>query len=230
MGLIPAGAREIRIEEVAEAANFLALRSEDPEKYFLNGGWTIQWNGDYQVAGTTFTYARTGNWENLTSPGPTAEPVWIQVPAPGTRAGEQGRGLRDPGGPPSSPPRPSCGRPGAQSGGARILGDGCVGGCRGHVLTPSPAAQLLFQESNPGVRYEYTIHREADGPGQVEPPEFSWSYGPWTQCTVTCGTGEDGAARGLGAVGPASTSGSVLVGERPRTGALAPGPAASRLE
>lgn len=73
------GAREIRIEEVAEAGNFLALRSEDPEKYFLNGGWTIQWNGDYRVAGTTFTYKRTGNWENLTSPGPTVEPVWIQV-------------------------------------------------------------------------------------------------------------------------------------------------------
>ncbi|XP_032955861.1 A disintegrin and metalloproteinase with thrombospondin motifs 7 [Rhinolophus ferrumequinum] len=126
VGLIPAGAREIRIEELAEAANFLALRSEDPEKYFLNGGWTIQWNGEYEVAGTTFTYARTGNWENLTSPGPTNEPVWIQ---------------------------------------------------------------LLFQESNPGVRYEYTIHREADDHGLGPPPEFSWHYGPWTQCTVTCGTG-----------------------------------------
>uniref|UniRef100_A0A8C7AU60 ADAM metallopeptidase with thrombospondin type 1 motif 7 n=1 Tax=Neovison vison TaxID=452646 RepID=A0A8C7AU60_NEOVI len=126
VGLIPAGARDILIEEVAEAANFLALRSEDPERYFLNGGWAIQWNGDYPVAGTTFTYLRTGHWENLTSPGPTDQPVWIQ---------------------------------------------------------------LLFQESNPGVRYEYTIHREADGPGPVEPPEFSWSYGPWTQCTVTCGTG-----------------------------------------
>uniref|UniRef100_A0A8C8TWN7 A disintegrin and metalloproteinase with thrombospondin motifs 7 n=1 Tax=Peromyscus maniculatus bairdii TaxID=230844 RepID=A0A8C8TWN7_PERMB len=121
IGLIPAGAREILIKEVAEAANFLALRSEDPDKYFLNGGWTIQWNGDYQVAGTTFTYARTGNWENLTSPGPTSEPVWIQ---------------------------------------------------------------LLFQESNPGVHYEYTIHRD-----EVQPPEFSWHYGPWSKCTVTCGTG-----------------------------------------
>ncbi|XP_053451044.1 A disintegrin and metalloproteinase with thrombospondin motifs 7 [Nycticebus coucang] len=126
IGLIPAGAREIRIEEVAEAANFLALRSEDPDKYFLNGGWTIQWNGDYQVAGTTFTYARMGNWENLTSPGPTNEPVWIQ---------------------------------------------------------------LLFQESNPGVRYEYTVHREVHGHGEATPPEFSWYYGPWTKCTVTCGTG-----------------------------------------
>ncbi|KAM6201059.1 A disintegrin and metalloproteinase with thrombospondin motifs 7 [Rhynchocyon petersi] len=122
VGLIPAGARKIRIEEVAEAANFLALRSEDPEKYFLNGGWTIQWNGDYQVAGTIFTYSRTGNWEHLMSPGPTTEPVWIQ---------------------------------------------------------------LLFQESNPGVRYEYTIQKEVDD----HLPEFSWRFGPWTKCTVTCGTG-----------------------------------------
>ncbi|KAJ7311129.1 hypothetical protein JRQ81_006732 [Phrynocephalus forsythii] len=79
VGLIPPGAREIQIEEVAEAENFLALRSQDPKKYFLNGGWTIQWNGDYKVAGTTFTYERSGNWENLTSPGPTEEPVWIQL-------------------------------------------------------------------------------------------------------------------------------------------------------
>lgn len=73
--------------EVAEAENFLALRSEDPKKYFLNGGWTIQWNGDYKVAGTTFTYKRMGNWENLTSPGPTEEPVWIQVGKGGFAAG-----------------------------------------------------------------------------------------------------------------------------------------------
>uniref|UniRef100_A0A672UCX0 ADAM metallopeptidase with thrombospondin type 1 motif 7 n=1 Tax=Strigops habroptila TaxID=2489341 RepID=A0A672UCX0_STRHB len=126
IGIIPVGAREIRIEEVAEAGNFLALRSEDPEKYFLNGGWTIQWNGDYRVAGTTFTYKRTGNWENLTSPGPTVEPVWIQ---------------------------------------------------------------LLFQETNPGVRYQYTIQRPADSENDIEQPEFLWRFGSWTTCTATCGTG-----------------------------------------
>ncbi|NXS63893.1 ATS7 metalloproteinase, partial [Brachypteracias leptosomus] len=126
IGIIPVGAREIRIEEVAEAGNFLALRSEDPEKYFLNGGWTIQWNGDYRVAGTTFTYRRTGNWENLTSPGPTVEPVWIQ---------------------------------------------------------------LLFQETNPGVRYQYTIQRPPDSENEIDQTEFLWRFGSWTSCTATCGTG-----------------------------------------
>ncbi|KFP52872.1 A disintegrin and metalloproteinase with thrombospondin motifs 7, partial [Cathartes aura] len=123
IGIIPVGAREIRIEEVAEAGNFLALRSEDPEKYFLK---PIQWNGDYRVAGTTFTYKRTGNWENLTSPGPTVEPVWIQ---------------------------------------------------------------LLFQETNPGVRYQYTIQRPADSENEIEQTEFLWRFGSWTTCTATCGTG-----------------------------------------
>ncbi|XP_059495179.1 A disintegrin and metalloproteinase with thrombospondin motifs 7 [Stegostoma tigrinum] len=126
IGLIPEGAREIRIEEVAEAGNFLALRSDDPEKYFLNGGWIIQWNGDYKVAGTTFTYERTGNLENLTSPGPTKEPVWIQ---------------------------------------------------------------LLFQETNPGVRFEYTIRRDLDDENEIPPPEFFWRYGLWTECSATCGGG-----------------------------------------
>lgn len=79
IGLIPKGARGIRVTEVAEAGNFLAVRSKDPEKYYLNGGFIIQWNGEYKVAGTIFQYDRTGDLENLTAPGPTNESIWIQV-------------------------------------------------------------------------------------------------------------------------------------------------------
>lgn len=83
IGLIPKGARDIRIMEMEGAGNFLAIRSEDPEKYYLNGGFIIQWNGNYKLAGTTFQYDRKGDLEKLIAPGPTNESVWIQVTSKG---------------------------------------------------------------------------------------------------------------------------------------------------
>lgn len=65
--------------ETKAAGNFLAIRSEDPEKYYLNGGFIIQWNGNYKLAGTVFQYDRKGDLEKLMAPGPTNESVWIQV-------------------------------------------------------------------------------------------------------------------------------------------------------
>lgn len=80
VGVIPVGARDILVQEVEEAGNFLALRSElSEEEYFLNGNYIIQWNGEYEAGGTTFYYERSGNMENLTAPGPTKQPVMLQV-------------------------------------------------------------------------------------------------------------------------------------------------------
>lgn len=79
IGLIPKGARDIRVMEIKAAGNFLAIRSEDPEKYYLNGGFIIQWNGNYKLAGTVFQYDRKGDLERLMAPGPTNESVWLQV-------------------------------------------------------------------------------------------------------------------------------------------------------
>uniref|UniRef100_A0A663FJ40 ADAM metallopeptidase with thrombospondin type 1 motif 12 n=1 Tax=Aquila chrysaetos chrysaetos TaxID=223781 RepID=A0A663FJ40_AQUCH len=126
IGLIPKGARGIKVMEVAEAGNFLAVRSKDPEKYYLNGGFIIQWNGEYKVAGTVFQYDRTGDLENLTAPGPTNESIWIQ---------------------------------------------------------------LLFQETNPGIHYEYTVRKEESHENEIGEPEYFWQYGDWTACSVTCGRG-----------------------------------------
>ncbi|KAJ6656117.1 hypothetical protein lerEdw1_004168 [Lerista edwardsae] len=126
IGLIPKGARNIKVVEVAEAGNFLALRSKDPAKYYLNGGFIIQWNGDYKVAGTVFQYEREGDLENLTAPGPTNESLWLQ---------------------------------------------------------------LLFQENNPGIKYEYTVRKDWRLENEVEEPEYFWQYGSWTSCSVTCGKG-----------------------------------------
>uniref|UniRef100_A0A8C7VQC4 ADAM metallopeptidase with thrombospondin type 1 motif, 12 n=1 Tax=Oncorhynchus mykiss TaxID=8022 RepID=A0A8C7VQC4_ONCMY len=79
VGVIPEGARDIVVQEVEEAGNFLALRGQMSEEYFLNGQYIIQWNGEYKAGGATFYYERSGNLENLTSSGPTKQPVMIQL-------------------------------------------------------------------------------------------------------------------------------------------------------
>ncbi|XP_033035202.1 A disintegrin and metalloproteinase with thrombospondin motifs 12 [Trachypithecus francoisi] len=125
IGLIPKGARDIRVMEIEGAGNFLAIRSEDPEKYYLNGGFIIQWNGNYKLAGTVFQYDRKGDLEKLMATGPTNESVWIQ---------------------------------------------------------------LLFQVTNPGIKYEYTIQKDGLD-NDVEQQVYFWQYSRWTECSVTCGTG-----------------------------------------
>uniref|UniRef100_A0A3P8ZG93 Peptidase M12B domain-containing protein n=1 Tax=Esox lucius TaxID=8010 RepID=A0A3P8ZG93_ESOLU len=127
VGVIPKGARDIVVQEMEEAGNFLALRGQGSEEYFLNGQYIIQWNGEYKAAGTIFYYERSGNLENLTSPGPTKEPVMIQ---------------------------------------------------------------LLYQEKNPGIKYEYTIKKSHQAGNKVLKSEYRWKYGAWTDCSTSCGLGD----------------------------------------
>ena len=76
--VIPEGARNIRVEEVAEANNYLAIKSTT-NKYYLNGDWYIQWSGDYKAAGTVIHYMRDGNKESFNAIGPIKEPLHIMV-------------------------------------------------------------------------------------------------------------------------------------------------------
>lgn len=79
--VIPEGARNIRVEEVAEASNYLAVKAQSGE-YYLNGGWFIQWDGDYEAAGTTIHYTREGKRggrDKFEAPGPLKEPLHIMV-------------------------------------------------------------------------------------------------------------------------------------------------------
>ncbi|XP_023443612.2 papilin isoform X2 [Dasypus novemcinctus] len=43
--------------------------------------------------------------------------------------------------------------------------------------------ELLSQERNPGVRYEYYLPLSSPGPG------FRWSHGSWSDCSAECGGG-----------------------------------------
>ncbi|XP_053727080.1 A disintegrin and metalloproteinase with thrombospondin motifs 12 [Synchiropus splendidus] len=127
VGVIPEGARDILVVESEEAGNFLALRSQTSEDYFLNGNFIIQWNGEYEAGGTTFYYERSGNLENLTAHGPTKEPILLQ---------------------------------------------------------------LLFQERNPGLKYEYSIKKTKVTGNEILERIYRWRLGAWTDCSTTCGMGE----------------------------------------
>lgn len=149
VGVIPVGARDIVVKEVEEAGNFLALKSESSEEYFLNGNYIIQWNGEYVAGGTTFYYERSGNMENLTAPGPTKQPVMLQV---------------------------------------GFLPSVLLFSFP-HPLLCCVVFQLLFQESNPGLKYEFSIRKTKVTGNEVTQPIYRWRHGAWTDCSTSCGLG-----------------------------------------
>ena len=76
---IPTGARHIKVQEAASSSSYLALRNSK-FKYYLTGGWTVDWPGDFDFAGTSFAYRRPYNMpEYLEALGPTTEELVVEV-------------------------------------------------------------------------------------------------------------------------------------------------------
>lgn len=57
-----------------------ALRKKDGA-FIINGNWALNWPGDFEGAGTTFSYVRgdVKNLEGITSLGPVREPLDLMV-------------------------------------------------------------------------------------------------------------------------------------------------------
>ncbi|XP_077919654.1 A disintegrin and metalloproteinase with thrombospondin motifs 18 [Halichoerus grypus] len=84
---IPAGARSIEIQELQLSSSYLAVRSLG-QKYYLTGGWSIDWPGEFPFAGTVFEYQRSFNHpERLYAPGPTNETLVFEVLMQGKNPG-----------------------------------------------------------------------------------------------------------------------------------------------
>lgn len=79
MVTIPAGARSIRVEEMAVSTSYLAVRSLK-RKYYLTGDWTVDWPGKFHFGGATFSYQRSfSKPESLYAAGPTNETLVFEV-------------------------------------------------------------------------------------------------------------------------------------------------------
>lgn len=49
--------------------------------------------------------------------------------------------------------------------------------------------QLLFQEKNLGLKYEYSMKKTKEAGNEILEPMYSWRHGAWTDCSTTCGLG-----------------------------------------
>ncbi|XP_072288880.1 A disintegrin and metalloproteinase with thrombospondin motifs 12-like [Eucyclogobius newberryi] len=50
--------------------------------------------------------------------------------------------------------------------------------------------QLLYQENNPGIKYEYTIKKARKTVNEITDLIYTWRHGAWTHCSAACGLGE----------------------------------------
>lgn len=132
-------------------------------EYFLNGHWTIGDARALPAASTVLHYERGA--EGDLAP----ERLLARGPTSEPLVIEV-RGWRAAG---------ALGRPG------RGGGPGVGGG-----LSEDPSAQLLSQEPNPGVRYEYHLPLGSSRSG------FRWSHGSWSDCSAECEGGEPSACPG----------------------------------
>lgn len=59
------------------------------------------------------------------------------------------------------------------------------------LLFLSVFIQLLFQETNPGVRYGFIVKKNSSAENDLLEPQYIWKYGAWTDCSVSCGQGDN---------------------------------------
>ncbi|XP_072168736.1 A disintegrin and metalloproteinase with thrombospondin motifs 18-like [Diadema setosum] len=84
---IPRGARQIHVEELASSDSYLALRN-NRYTYYLTGGWTVDWPGNFKLAGTLFEYRRPYKKpEYLSARGPTSEELIVEILLQGENPG-----------------------------------------------------------------------------------------------------------------------------------------------
>ncbi|XP_025061578.1 A disintegrin and metalloproteinase with thrombospondin motifs 16 isoform X2 [Alligator sinensis] len=181
---IPTGAQSIRVHEMNVSTSYISVRNPY-KKYYLNGYWTVDWPGRYKFSGTVFDYQRPYNQpETLTAAGPTNETVIIELLFQGRNPGiiweyaipklETEKKVA----PKSnytwaiirSECSVSCGE------GQMTTKEGCYRDMRVQV-----DKSLCSPKSQPvtGVI-----------PCKMAACPPSWSVGNWSECSLTCGTGE----------------------------------------
>ena len=133
---------------------------------YINGGWTIDWPRKFEIAGTTFNYQRPiGERETLQAAGPTTENLVIMV----SFCVQQ-----------SDSPAVMCREKVERNLFVLLF---CFVGKTHHLFV-----QVLLQEPNNGIKYEYNIPIEKELSGSAE-SAFLWDHDQWSPCSASCAGG-----------------------------------------
>ncbi|KAM4689252.1 A disintegrin and metalloproteinase with thrombospondin motifs 16 [Discoglossus pictus] len=181
---IPAGARSIRVSEINISTSYIAVRNSQ-KKYYLNGHWTVDWPGQYKFAGTVFDYKRPyNNPETLTSTGPTNETIVIEILLQGKNPGI----LWEYSMPKSESDKKTLPKHNYTW---AIIRSECSVSCGGGYMNTKEGC---YRDMRVQVNTSFCNAKNRPVTGLVScnlqacPPR--WSVGNWTECSQTCGVGE----------------------------------------
>ncbi|XP_020497539.1 thrombospondin type-1 domain-containing protein 4 isoform X1 [Labrus bergylta] len=182
IGEIPAGARNISIQETVKSRNYLALRTHSGVS-IINGNWVIDRPGIFTAVGTQLTYQRPNeirsrNGESITAPGPLTEDIHVyliyQQPGPSVFY-EYSVPLKNthPTSEPVTPPD--------------ILP-------LVHTVAPSHSGEKVDQDevTNNDIIKEGPQPNHVPSEPNVSPgprPSYTWAKSGHAECSTTCGTG-----------------------------------------
>ncbi|XP_071359284.1 thrombospondin type-1 domain-containing protein 4 [Trachinotus anak] len=177
---IPAGARNISIQETVKSRNYLALQTKTGVS-IINGNWVIDRPGIFIAVGTQLLYRRpneirTRNGESITAPGPLAEDLHVyliyQQPGPSVYY-EYSVPLQNP---TPEPDTPSDILPLAEASDSSHPGEKVH---QGDITNNDIIKETLHPNQVP-----------SDRSGDSDPqPTYTWTKSGHTVCSTTCGTG-----------------------------------------
>lgn len=179
---IPKGAVHIRVSEIVESLNYLALKNMS-NMFLINGGWTVDWPRMFYGAGTVFNYERLdGQPEVIHSTGPTTEDVVFMIILQ-----EHNKGIYYE----YNFPKNTSGSAANSSYIWKHFWSPCSGTCGKGRRTSVPVCVNSQDQSDASE----TLCDSASKPDTREeecnqnPCPREWSVSDWSHCSVTCGAG-----------------------------------------
>nr|XP_033810224.1 A disintegrin and metalloproteinase with thrombospondin motifs 10 isoform X2 [Geotrypetes seraphini] len=179
---IPKGSVYIDVRELNISLNYLALKGENPEEFFINGKLSIDSPRRFDIAGTTFHYSRSPDEpESLEALGPTNITLVVMVLVRGELPGIRYRFNA-----PITKETPT--------GYSWHFGpwSKCSALCAGGLQTQSVVCKKQADNSIVPDHHCATADGklpEKQHPCNMEPCVPDWSLGNWSECSRSCNDG-----------------------------------------